>query len=210
VVKRQRGNAGIGVWKIEVPADSERPITGTTSVLVHGAEHRDTDVDALELAAFFEICAPYFADGGVVIDQAFQPRVTEGLVRVYLVIDTVVGFSRQSADTLITDAESAARVMGLPSPKTMYPPDAPEFAPLGAQLETEWLPGLRNLIGLPRERLPVIWDADFLLGPPAADGTDSYVLCEINCSCVTPFPPEAPEQIARATVDALETRPSAT
>ena len=34
------------------------------------------------------ICAPYFANGGVVIDQAFQPRVTEGLVRVYLVIDT--------------------------------------------------------------------------------------------------------------------------
>ena len=99
--------------------------------------------------------------------------------------------------------------MGLPSPKTMYPPDAPEFAPLGAQLETEWVPGLRNLIGLPRERLPVIWDADFLLGPPAVDGTDSYVLCEINCSCVTPFPPEAPEQIARATVDALETRRSA-
>ena len=81
VVKRQRGNAGIGVWKIEVPADSARPITGATSVLVHGAEHRDTDVDAMELAAFFEICAPYFASGGVVIDQAFQPRVTEGLVR---------------------------------------------------------------------------------------------------------------------------------
>ena len=209
VVKRQRGNAGIGVWKVEVPADSRRPITGSTSVLVHGAEHRDTDVDAMELAAFLDICAPYFADGGVVIDQAFQPRVTEGLVRVYLVIDTVVGFSRQSADTLITDAESAARVMGLPSPKTMYPPDAPQFAPLRAQLETEWVPGLRNLLGLPRERLPVIWDADFLLGPSAVDGTDSYVLCEINGSCVTPFPPEAPEQIARATLAALETRRSA-
>ncbi len=210
VVKRQRGNAGIGVWKIEVPADSARPITGATAVLVHGAEQRDTEINAMEMAAFFEICAPYFADGGVVIDQAFQPRVTEGLVRVYLVIDTVVGFSRQSADTLITDAESAARVMGLPSPKTMYPPDAPEFAPLRARLESEWVPGLRSLLGLPRERLPVIWDADFLLGPPAVDGDDSYVLCEINCSCVTPFPPEAPEQIARSTVDALETRRSAT
>jgi hypothetical protein len=36
------------------------------------------------------------------------------------------------------------------------------------------------------------------------------VLCEINCSCVTPFPPEAPEQIARATVDALKAGRSAT
>jgi hypothetical protein len=203
VVKRERGNAGIGVWKIEVPADSPRPITGATTVFVHGAEHRDTEVSEIELSAFFEICAPYFANGGLVIDQAFQPRVTEGLVRVYLVVDTVVGFSRQSAETLITDADSATRIMGLPSPKTMYPPDSPEFARLRAQLETEWVPRLRDLLALPRERLPAIWDADFLLGPPAHDGTDTYVLCEINCSCVTPFPPEAPEQIARATLTAL-------
>ena len=42
----------------------------------------------------------------------------------------------------------------------------------------------------------MISDADFLLGPPVEDGTDTYVLCEINCSCVTPFPPEAPDHIA--------------
>ncbi len=209
VVKRQRGNAGIGVWKVEVSADCSRPITATTPVLVHGAEHRDTDINEMALAAFIDVCAPYFANGGVVIDQAFQPRITEGLIRAYLVLDKVVGFSRQSADTLITDAGSAARVMGLPSPKTMYPPGAPGFAPLRAQLETQWVPGLRDLFDLPPERLPVIWDADFLLGPPADDGTDTYVLCEINCSCVTPFPPEAPEHIARSTLESLTTRRSA-
>ena len=206
VVKRQRGNAGIGVWKIEVRAGLPRPIDGTTSVLVHGAEHRDTDIHEMELATFFEVCAPYFAGGGVVIDQAFQPRVAEGLVRVYLVVDTVVGFSRQSAETLIKDAESSARVMGLPSPKTMHPPDSPEFAPLRVRVETQWVPGIRDLLDLPRERLPIIWDVDFLLGPRAHDGTDTYVLCEINCSCVTPFPPEAPEHIARATLESLTTR----
>ena len=209
VVKRQRGNAGIGVWKVEVSAAVPRPITATTPVLVHGAEHRDTDVDEMVLAAFIDVCAPYFANGGVVIDQPFQPRVTEGLIRAYLVIDQVVGFSRQSAETLITDAASASRVMGLPSPKTMYPVDAPELGRLRAQLETQWVPGLRELLDLPRARLPVIWDADFLLGPPADDGTDTYVLCEINCSCVTPFPPEAPAQIARATLESLTTRRTA-
>jgi hypothetical protein len=206
VVKRQRGNAGIGVWKVEVPAGWSRPITGATPVLVHGAEHRDTDINEISLAAFIDVCAPYFANGGIVIDQAFQPRITEGLIRAYLVIDSVVGFSRQSADTLIRDKESASRVMGLPSPKTMYPPDSPELARLRTDLETEWVPGLRELLDLPRARLPVLWDADFLLGPPAPDGTDTYVLCEINCSCVTPFPPAAPEHIARATVESLTTR----
>ena len=77
------------------------------------------------------------------------------------------------------------------------------------QLETEWVPALQEQLDLSRERLPVIWDADFLLGPSADDGTDTYVLCEINCSCVTPFPPEAPERIARATVESLTTRRSA-
>ena len=206
VVKRQRGNAGIGVWKVELPAVAKRSAANTTHVLVHGAEDRNTDVEQMDLTAFYKLCAPYFADGGIVIDQAFQPRVAEGLIRVYLVIDTVVGFSRQSADTLITDAESAARVMGLPSPKTMFPPDSPEFARLRLQLETEWVAGLQDLLDLPREQLPIIWDADFLLGPPSDDGTDSYVLCEINCCCVTPFPPEAPEHIARATLETLARR----
>ena len=35
-----------------------------------------------------------------------------------------------------------------------------------------------------------------LLGPKTPDGNDTYVLCEINASCVTPFPPEAPAKIA--------------
>jgi hypothetical protein len=32
----------------------------------------------------------------------------------------------------------------------------------------------------------MIWDADFMIGPSAADGTDSYVLGEINVSSVFP------------------------
>jgi len=205
VVKRQRGNGGIGVWKVEIPSGSRPPLTDADRVLVHGAEQRDTDLREMRLGELYAICAPYFDNGGTIIDQAFQPRVSEGLIRVYLVVDSVVAFSRQSADTLITDADSAARVMGLPSPKTMYPPDSHELARLRLQVESEWVPGLLRLLDLPRARLPVLWDIDFLLGPPAHDGSDTYVLCEINCSCVTPFPPEAPEHIARAVIAALDT-----
>ena len=209
VLKRQRGNAGIGVWKVQLAARAQPPITDATPVVVHEAERRDTDITEMELARFFEICAPYFANDAAVIDQAFQARVIEGLVRVYLVTDTVVGFSRQSAETLLTDTESAARVMGLPSPKTMYPANSPEFAGLRSRVETEWVPGLQQTLDLPRGRLPVLWDADFLLGRPAHDGNDTYVLCEINCSCVTPFPPEAPARIARATLESLTARRNA-
>ena len=46
----------------------------------------------------------------------------------------------------------------------------------------------------------MIWDADFLYGPKDASGHDTYVLCEINISCVWPFPPRATTDIARAAV----------
>jgi hypothetical protein len=45
--------------------------------------------------------------------------------------------------------------------------------------------------------LPIIWDADFLLGPRTASGDDTYVLCEINVSSVFAVPDQAPAAIAR-------------
>ena len=47
----------------------------------------------------------------------------------------------------------------------------------------------------------MIWDADFMLGPPNPDGTDSYVLGEINVSSVFPIPDEAPAEIAHRVAD---------
>ena len=49
-----------------------------------------------------------------------------------------------------------------------------------------------------RDELPVLWDADFMYGPRTAAGEDTYVLCEINCSSVIPFPPAVPGKIASA------------
>lgn len=56
-------------------------------------------------------------------------------------------------------------------------------------------------LGLTRESLPIIWDADFLLGPRDAMGDDTYVLCEINVSSVFPIPDESAGILADATVE---------
>jgi hypothetical protein len=61
---------------------------------------------------------------------------------------------------------------------------------------------LRARVGLRREQLPLLWDCDFMFGPPHADGSDRFVLCEINVSSVSPFPPSAIEPI----VDAVRAR----
>ena len=70
-------------------------------------------------------------------------------------------------------------------------------------MEDEWTPQLISLLDMAPRDLPMIWDADFMLGLPGADGTDSYVLGEINVSSVFPIPDEAPAEIARRVADRL-------
>ena len=82
----------------------------------------------------------------------------------------------------------------------------PRFQRLRRLMEDEWTPQLTSLLGIPRRDLPVIWDADFMLGPPGADGTDSYVLGEINASSVFPIPGEASAEIARRVADRLRSK----
>jgi hypothetical protein len=57
---------------------------------------------------------------------------------------------------------------------------------------------MKELLDLHTHALPVLWDADFLLGPKDATGADTYVLCEINVSAVWPFPTQASRNIAEA------------
>lgn len=73
---------------------------------------------------------------------------------------------------------------------------------------------MKEVLGLDRDALPVIWDADFLYGPQTAGGEDTYVLCEVNVSAVWPFPPMAADTVAAAalvqTRDANRRRQAAT
>jgi hypothetical protein len=64
-------------------------------------------------------------------------------------------------------------------------------------MESEWIPGLQRLTGVDTDSLPAIWDADFLFGPPDSSG-DTYLLSEINCSSVLPFPKQALPSLAQA------------
>ena len=56
---------------------------------------------------------------------------------------------------------------------------------------------MQHAVGVTNDALPLLWDADFLYGPPQ-QGVDTYVLCEINVSSVSPFPAEAVPKLADA------------
>ena len=109
----------------------------------------------------------------------------------------VVGFGHQLIKALIPPPpEGGNSAAAQPGPRRMHPAAAPGFQALRAAMEAEWTPQMMQLLDIDQDSLPVIWDADFLYGPRTADGKDTYVLCEINVSCVIPFPPEAPAEMA--------------
>lgn len=118
------------------------------------------------------------------IDQAWQPRLAEGMVRAYLVEDQVTGFGLQAVNALHPEAP-------VPGPRLYHGPDLPGFQALKQQLESHWITLLRERVGLAPDRLPLLWDCDFMLGDTMANGTQRFVLCEINVSSVAPFPPSS-------------------
>ena len=186
VLKRYRGNGGQGVWKVAAEGDNVR---------LQEATDRDDTASVMKLSAFLEHCASYFEGEDRLIDQAFQPRIADGMVRCYMCGTELVGFARQyPASGIAPD-----KIFGLPAAKTMLSRDEPQFQGLRARLEREWTPQMLAALGLEERSLPALWDADFLFGEEGG-----FVLCEINCSCVTPFPAEAPAAIAAAVVRALE------
>ena len=187
VLKRYRGNGGEGVWKVELARDRR-------NVQVRHAL-RGSGPEEITLSALLIRLGHYFDATGRVIDQVFQPRLAEGMVRCYLVQDEVVGFGEQLINALHPISPGAAPEA--PGPRLYYPPSRADFQGLKTQLETEWLPQLQRQLGLGTQTLPAIWDADFLYGPKTASGADTFVLCEINVSSVSPFPDEALDPLSQ-------------
>jgi len=188
VLKQDRGNGGIGVWKV----------TAAAGGLAEVQEAKGGAAPAtLPLADFIAERAADFEAGGGLVDQAFQARHLEGMVRCYMSGERVVGFGHQLVRALAAPQDGPA------GPRLYSGPTDARFQRLRAVMERDWTPGLARVLGIAPDSLPVIWDADFLLGPRTPQGDDSYVLCEINVSSVFPMPDEAPDALARTTLDRL-------
>jgi hypothetical protein len=117
------------------------------------------------------------------------------MIRGYLVGERVAGFGHQYVTALLPPP-AGTRETPAPPPRRYYGPEKPEFQELKRRLESRWVAEMMAALGLARDELPALWDADFLLGPKDARGEDTYVLCEINVSSVYPYPDEARDTLA--------------
>jgi hypothetical protein len=194
VLKQNRGNGGQGVWKVElvsVPAGE----TGVVRVL-HA--RRGSAFEELPLGEFMTRCEAYLGSDGCIVDQPFQPRLPDGMIRCYMGADKVVGFGHQFITALMPPPpDGPDSPAAQPGPRIMHGADAAPFKMLRAKMEAEWTPQMMATLGIDAASLPIIWDADFLYGPRTEAGEDTYVLCEINVSSVFAIPDQAPAAIAR-------------
>jgi hypothetical protein len=203
VLKQHRGNGGLGVWKVEPPESGGQP-GPNTMLRVRHAKGGSLE-ERITLEEFLARCEAYFEGQGKMIDQAYQERLPEGMVRCYLVQGAVAGFGLQAVNALYpAPAGAPASAAPQPGPRLYHPPSLPGFQRLKHRLEKEWVPAMQQILDIPDDRLPLLWDCDFLLGPKEATGEDSYVLCEINVSSVAPYPESAPPYIAKAVRSILQ------
>jgi hypothetical protein len=212
VLKRHRGNGGNGVWKVQLPIDANREGCSLASlpqpetvICVRHAKRGSTG-EQITLREFYDRCEPYFFANGRMIDQEYQERLPEGMIRCYLVHHKVVGFGHQAINALFPAPPGAPSTKApLPGPRLYHPPSLPEFQTLKRKLEEEWVPAAQRLLEIETESLPILWDCDFLLGPKGDNGEDSYVLCEINVSSVAPYPESGVPYVVDASVARVQT-----
>jgi len=203
VLKQWRGHSGLGVWRVQAsPGAAAFDAKGL--VLARHAQRGSPEI-SITFDEFVASMASYFEAGGHMVDQAWQPRLTDGMVRCYLVQDRVAGYGLQAVNALYPAASGpGVGEAPMPGPRLYHPANLAHLHGLKARLETEWIPQLQRRLDIGADQLPLLWDCDFLHGEPAVAGEERYVLCEINVSSVAPFPDSAIEPLVLATVRRIE------
>ncbi|MFI5406687.1 MAG: Cj0069 family protein [Nitrososphaerales archaeon] len=183
VLKQYRGNGGNGVYKIIYDsADAIRIIHATT-----GNEEK-----TYSLKDFNNEFKSFFSNNGKLIDQEWNENTVNGMVRCYLSGTKVAGFGYQEINALYELNNNATGTYFPPSKRYYFTEHCGMYNDLKELMENKWVPQLQEILSIKQNQLPVIWDADFFINDTNTSNiAGKYSLCEINVSCVSPFPPSA-------------------
>lgn len=181
VLKQNRGSTGEGIWRVRIadPEVAASVVPGTALPLdtqLKCTEAVDNHTEDWQLGDFMHFCEQYIiGDNGMLVDMRFMPRIVEGEIRILLVgAEPVFIVHKKPAEG--GDNFSATLFSG-----AQYQYGRPEEWPELVEMFAQVRPVIAEKLG--GDNIPLIWTADFMLDT-AADGSDTYVLGEINASCV--------------------------
>ncbi|MEN0588707.1 Cj0069 family protein [Kurthia gibsonii] len=195
VLKQNRGSTGEGIWRVSLVDEGEVPHAKSK---IKCTEAKDNHVEYWELRDFMYFCEQYITgDNGMLVDMPFLPRIKEGEIRLLMLKDCPINVVHKKPQDH-EDAFSATLFSG-----AAYRYDSPEE---WQELVTSFLMQLPDVTKqLGGYDLPLLWTADFILDTNP-DGTDCYVLGEMNCSCVGfTSELELAHDIAEAIIDRVAT-----
>ena len=110
VLKQNRGNGGQGVWRVELVPSSD-VLSGSHRAIVRVLHARRSSVpEDMPLDDFMRRCEVYFGADGCIVDQPFQPRLPDGMIRCYMSGEKVVGFGHQFIKALDSAATRRPRL----------------------------------------------------------------------------------------------------
>jgi len=179
ILKQYRGNGGDGVYKVDTVNSKNNEV-----IVTHAKSGNEEMIMALN--DFFLHFETYFNDGSMLIDQKWNPNIINGMVRCYLSGSRVTGFGYQEINTLYPIING---IYKKPGQRFYFTEDCGLFKDLKEIMEKDWVSQLKKLTDLSDEELPVIWDTDFFINKFSSENAaEKYSLCEINASCVSPFP----------------------
>ncbi len=183
VIKQYRGNGGNGVYKVVY-------VSPGVVKLIHAAD--SSNGRTLSLDDFNREFKPFFSNGGLLINQEWNKNMVNGMVRCYLSGTKVAGFGYQEINALYELDSNTSETHFPPSKRYYFTENCGLFSDLKEIMENKWVPQLQESLSIAQNALPVIWDADFFINETSTPNTaEKYTLCEINVSCVSPFPPSA-------------------
>ena len=187
---------GNGVYKIMYHTPNSIKLIHAIS----GDEER-----TLSLSEFNHEFKPFFSSNGMLIDQEWNKNTINGIVRCYLSGTKVAGFGYQEINALYELNNIATETYFPPSKRDYFTEHCGLFSDLKTIMENKWVPQLQKNLSITQSMMPVIWDADFFINEISNPNIEAkYTLCEINVSCVSPFPPSAIKFIVNEVRDRLK------
>mmetsp|Transcript_28619 Transcript_28619/g.80616 ORF Transcript_28619/g.80616 Transcript_28619/m.80616 type:complete len:354 (+) Transcript_28619:201-1262(+) len=179
-LRQKDADLGEGDWVCQLKNEADAAaVSGGTVVKLQ--DMCDNHREEKSLDDFMAECEQYLGSdgGGLLLDQQYLPRILEGEVYVHMVVDkpTAVVHKKPALPGTIANAASGSKYV-------RYKPDDPQFAGLIDSFVNKDLPKFMKALGLKDRQLPLIWTANFILGPKTEDRGDTYVICDLNCACV--------------------------
>ncbi|MDY3126543.1 MAG: Cj0069 family protein [Corynebacterium sp.] len=181
VLKQNRGSTGSGIWRVQIAdkAVAHNVTPGSAlplETVIKCTEAIDNHTEHRTLGEFIQFCEQYIeGDNGMLVDMRFMPRIVEGEIRILLVGAEPV-FVVHKKPAAGGENFSATLFSG-----ATYSYDHPQQWQELIDMFAHARPIIAQKLG--GNNIPLIWTADFMLDD-APSGKDTYVLGEINCSCV--------------------------